>query len=41
MKLKACLLVVLTFFGCSGPSEEQSELEEIVQNESVGIIELR
>jgi hypothetical protein len=41
MKLKACLLVILTFFGCSGKTEEQSELEEIVQNESVGSNELR
>jgi hypothetical protein len=35
MKLTACLLVILTFFGCQEKTEEQMELEQIVQVEQV------
>jgi hypothetical protein len=36
MKLTGCLLMVLSFFGCSEKTEEQVELEEIVHCEIVG-----
>lgn len=35
MKLYACLLVVLSFFGCNEKTQEQMDLEEIVQAEEV------
>lgn len=35
MKQYACLLVVLSFFGCSEKTQEQIDLEEIVQVEEV------
>jgi hypothetical protein len=36
MKLKGCLLVILSFFSCTEKTQEQVELEEIVQCEDIG-----
>ncbi len=36
MRIKLCLLVILSFFGCNQKTEEQVELEEIVQVTEVG-----
>ena len=40
MKVKLCLLMILGFFSCTQKTEEQAELEEIVQVEEVGKKEL-
>jgi hypothetical protein len=36
MKVYLCVLMLLSFFGCSQKTEEQVELEEIVQIDEVG-----
>jgi hypothetical protein len=41
MKLIFCLLMTLGFFSCTQKTEEQADLEEIVQVEEVGNLELR
>lgn len=41
MKLIACLLMVLGFSACNEKTQEQQDLEEIVQNEQVGNFELK
>lgn len=41
MKLTLCLLMTLGFFSCTEKTQEQVDLEEIVQVEEVGKLDLK
>lgn len=39
MKLKACLLLILGFYSCTEKTQEQQELEEIVEANQIENVE--
>lgn len=41
MKVTVCLLMTLGFFSCTEKTQEQVDLEEIVQVDEVGKLELK